>query len=39
VDIGKIIKEVEIGRDDERDPFAPFEPRPDVPAPAPDPAR
>jgi hypothetical protein len=39
VDIGKIIKEVEIGRDVERDPFAPFEPRPDVPAPAPDPAR
>ena len=39
VDIGKIIKEVEIGRDDERDPFAPFEPRPEVPAPAPDPTR
>ena len=31
MDIGKIIREVEIGRDVERDPFAPLEPRPEVP--------
>jgi hypothetical protein len=39
MDIGKIIREVEIVREPERDPFAPSEATPDLPVTAPEPAR
>jgi hypothetical protein len=39
MDIGKIIREVEIVRETERDPLAPSEPNPDLPVTAPEPAR
>jgi hypothetical protein len=39
MDIGKIVREVEIVRPPERDPLVPSEPQPDVPVTAPEPAR
>lgn len=39
MDIGKIVREVEIARPAERDPLVPSEPLPDVPVTAPEPAR